>query len=352
MTFGERLKEARIRSRFTQEQLGERVGVEKMSISKYESEKMFPSSQTLIALSQALNVSPDYFFREIYVRLENYPEFRLDKRLGPFSKRDGKQIVVRTQDALNRYMEVLEIFQIDDTIRPDDSLRRIVRSYEEIEDLAWSIRKTWNIGSEPVGNMIALAERHGFKVIVVHGPPMFDAAVFSEEECGPVIVLRRGAPKDRQRFTLAHEIGHYFIRSGSVVYKSDDPERMANRFAAAFLMPRETFVVDVGRNRKKFLEGELCILREKYGVSVPALLVRMSSLHLISEGVQKKYQKMYDQGEIGVRPIGEAYTGTEKPFIIPNLVFRGVSEGILSEWKGRELLGEDYDEIMQCMKEA
>ena len=78
MTFGDRLKQARVLSNLKQHELAERVGVNKMSISKYETGKMMPSSSTLIALSHALNVSLDYFFTETNVKLKSKPEFRLN----------------------------------------------------------------------------------------------------------------------------------------------------------------------------------------------------------------------------------------------------------------------------------
>lgn len=56
-------------------------------------------------------------------------------------------------------------------------------------------------------------------------------------------------PERRQRFTLCHEIGH-IIKSSDLKYGLSDgdiysdwgEERFCNRFAAAFLMPAETFM--------------------------------------------------------------------------------------------------------------
>ena len=73
------------------------------------------------------------------------------------------------------------------------------------------------------------------------------------------IVLDKNKPKLRQRFSIAHELGHLFLHMGYLVdsdrwQKSDDykdavffrfgyseEEEEAHEFAAAFLMPEEPF---------------------------------------------------------------------------------------------------------------
>ena len=58
--FGERLKRLRIEHNLTQEQLAQRVGVLKASISSYELGKQYPTINTLIKLCNLFDVSADY----------------------------------------------------------------------------------------------------------------------------------------------------------------------------------------------------------------------------------------------------------------------------------------------------
>lgn len=345
MTFAERLKEVRLVRRLTQEQLAERVSVEKMSISKYESGKMMPSSTTLIALSSALCVDISYFFREISVQLKTRPEFRMSNKSEKLGKKEKQQIIAQTQDALERQLEIQEVCQSQGEYVVDTGLRRVVRSYEDIEedieDLSLVVRDAWKLGLDPIENLMEVAESHGFKIILVDGPMKFEAATFTDEEYGPIICLRRGAPKERQRFSLAHELGHYFILNDG-----GDVEKMANRFAAALLMPRELFVQDVGPKRKSLNPEELCLLREKYGASTRAILIRMQSLGIISRDLKERMMESDEEKHWSSRPGGEAYSDTEMPRLLRKLVFRAVAEGVISEQKGRELLGvEGADEF-------
>ena len=59
-TLGSRLRELRIMHNFTQEQIAELIGVNKMAVSYYENDTRQPPYSTLIHLSAIYNVSTDY----------------------------------------------------------------------------------------------------------------------------------------------------------------------------------------------------------------------------------------------------------------------------------------------------
>jgi Zn-dependent peptidase ImmA (M78 family) len=109
---------------------------------------------------------------------------------------------------------------------------------------------------------------------------------------------------NRQRFTIAHEIGHYFLHNyqgvhfdgkntGLQMYLRDDnsatglniEEREANLFAAELLMPEHLLEKDVSAINEIYLldEEDLTIkkLAAKYKVSVRALTYRLSNLGYI-----------------------------------------------------------------------
>jgi Zn-dependent peptidase ImmA (M78 family) len=89
----------------------------------------------------------------------------------------------------------------------------------------------------------------------------------------------------RDNFTIAHELGHYFLHydhknngNQQVVfarYGSDIFEWQANRFAAAFLMPRDEFI-----RQHNALGGDVRMVAGHFEVSRPAVEVRAQSLGL------------------------------------------------------------------------
>ena len=60
MTFGEKLKELRLKSGMTQLQLAEKVNVTKSVISYYEHKDKKPSPEILIQFAEIFNVTADY----------------------------------------------------------------------------------------------------------------------------------------------------------------------------------------------------------------------------------------------------------------------------------------------------
>ena len=94
------------------------------------------------------------------------------------------------------------------------------------------------------------------------------------------ILVNANESKERQRFTAAHELGHYFLHrdllqtGGRIEDRyilkaegmSDEKEEEANQFAAAFLMPLDK-VADAIRSGKTSVEG----LAKQFGVSVIAI---------------------------------------------------------------------------------
>ena len=72
MIIGKRLKEARVKKGMSQEELGNLLGVSKVSICGYEQENRVPSLQVFLDLAEALNVDVNYLLgHDIDVVSEN-----------------------------------------------------------------------------------------------------------------------------------------------------------------------------------------------------------------------------------------------------------------------------------------
>lgn len=112
------------------------------------------------------------------------------------------------------------------------------------------------------------------------------------------IFMNPDKPATRQQFTLAHEIGHYFLHKdiikseeglidvdgnldgGNILYRLDEGESTkveveANRFAASLIMPKE--LVEKAWNELKNVEE----CAKVFNVSVSAMSVRLERLKLL-----------------------------------------------------------------------
>ena len=116
--------------------------------------------------------------------------------------------------------------------------------------------------------------------------------LFKKEEGGFEILIEKSKPKNRQYFTIAHELGHYFLHKKQLekevlviegeptLYRIDNgltniEEAQANFFAGSLLMPEER----VKKVWKKIKDVEECA--NFFDVSVSAMGVRLEVLELI-----------------------------------------------------------------------
>jgi Zn-dependent peptidase ImmA (M78 family) len=146
------------------------------------------------------------------------------------------------------------------------------------EDAARFVRQQWQIGPGPVGHLVRQVENHG--VLVVYSPlgaASVDAYSF-DSHTRPVVVLNP-IKRDyyRQRFDVAHELGHL------VMHGDSEPggrivEEQANRFAAEFLMPAEDIQELLPTAMGGGVWAKLGRLKEQWGVSMQALLFRARRL--------------------------------------------------------------------------
>ena len=73
----------------------------------------------------------------------------------------------------------------------------------------------------------------------------------------PVIVVNANDPGERQRFTVAHELGHLYLD----IPKQIEPEPLCHRFAGAFLVPGQMLQKEVGNYCHAISVRELFQLR-------------------------------------------------------------------------------------------
>jgi Zn-dependent peptidase ImmA (M78 family)/DNA-binding XRE family transcriptional regulator len=332
MAFGERIKLARINAGLSQEALGQKLGMTKMAISKYETGTIALNSTALIAFSKALDVQIEYFFRDSTIRLSK-PIYRARKTL---SSKDETQILGKTSDWLERYLSVEEITGVEKPLDLPDPESCRVSSIDEIEDTVVRVREIWNLGLNPIENLMDVLEQHGIKIGVVQGPAKFDALTMKYNDEHPLIIVNKAFPGDRRRLSLAHELGHLLLKLDEGI----DEEAAAFRFAGAFLIPRQVAIAELGPKRRMLDMRELYVLKHKYGISMGALIYRARTLNIISEAAADRHWiEMRSHGwhlEEPGNPVKQ-----EIPTQFELLLLRALTEGRISQSRFNELKGDE-----------
>ena len=149
-------------------------------------------------------------------------------------------------------------------------------------------------------NLPELVEQvFGADVAAVELGSDFDGIAVSSPEVKLVVLATSHVPA-RQRFTLAHELGHLLSGDDQEVHldrdvydktQSKDPsEQRANAFAAALLMPAERLAQAVGTTG--LTETAFATLACELAVSPLALAIRLLKLRLIDSGSCDRYTRI------------------------------------------------------------
>ncbi len=167
----------------------------------------------------------------------------------------------------------------------------------EFERHSSDLLKSFDLFDTPV-DVIKVAENLGIDVIFDSlDPDVSGALIFDENH--PTICINEDQPSVRQRFTVAHEIGHFVLhkdseelfidlkqnlsvvlRSNNYVSKSERiMEYQANRFAASLLMPIGLLFNEIDDKEIDIDdENQLQELAELFEVSYSALSIRLNAL--------------------------------------------------------------------------
>ena len=261
--------EARIASRVTAQAIG-----------KYERGTSTPSPDVLTALANALSVTVDYLTGDQKITLESV-EFRKKKITG---RREEAKVEARVLDLLGRYLEVEEFLHLTSVNwdKPREAPYPVVSDAAEADRGANSLRLYWGLGLDPIPDLVELVEEHGIKVLSIKLDNI-DGLMARVNRPGsgriPVVVVNSNDWGERQRFTMAHELGHLVLEVSTDVSQ----EKAAYRFAGAFLMPAEALWDAIGKRRTSVGWSELFALKQLFGVSVQAITYRCKELGIFSE---------------------------------------------------------------------
>jgi Zn-dependent peptidase ImmA (M78 family)/DNA-binding XRE family transcriptional regulator len=334
---GARILQARQALGLNQRELGEKADVSAMAISKYERDEMTPSSDVLLRLAKALEVRTEYFLRTQSVELSNV-NFRKHEEL---PERDRVRALADVRDQLERWLE-LEQFIPTPWSKPfalPAGLPKVIADLDEVEQASESVRDAWELGRNPVGDVVDTLESHGVKVFMTRyvGTENLNG-LSARAEGKPLIIIGEGWPGDRQRFTLAHELGHIVLHDRLKGALAKDEEKACDRFAAAFLVPKERVQQALGERRTRIEPRELALLKDEWGLSMFGWAMRARDLGILPQARLSELWSQFRSEKWDVKEPGSQYR-KERTRLFEQLVYRALAEDLIGESKAAELLG-------------
>ena len=155
----------------------------------------------------------------------------------------------------------------------------------DVDEAAAQARAALGVApEEPIRHVLHVLERGGVWVFLIDSSVEDKLDAFSTWSGThlerPVLALGTGLSWERVRFTAAHELGHLVMhRSAADGGRGMDIEREADRFAAAFLLPRSAALEEFPQ---PVTLSQLGPLKARWGMSIAALVMRAYDVSLVS----------------------------------------------------------------------
>ncbi len=333
---GERIKQARLVAGLTQEALAQRLTAQqqpitKQALSKYELNKSTPPASIIMALAQSLNVAPSYFLADDQITIQ-WLAFRKHAQL-PQAHQD--EVKAYSQHVAEQQMWLTSLLYPN----PSEHLRfppsRVVCNEDEAEWTAQELRQIWGLDDHPIESVTQLLEDRGGVVVGISRPvDHFDGLSGWINDHVPLTVTSMAVSPDRLRFNLAHELGHLLLHCDDQDAKMN--EKLAHRFAAAFLLPALALKRALGERRQHIEFAELGLLKQRFGISMQAIARRARDVGIIDEATcTRLFKDFSSRGWRKAEPV--AFQGNEKPLRLKQMTLRAYAERVITRAQAEQL---------------
>lgn len=295
---GQRVQRLRLVNGLSQAELADRSAIPTGTVSMVEHGRQGLEAIALDRVAQVLDCSSEYLTGPRPEPVSTRPWLRA---YADAPKRAVDRYVADTETAiaafealrLTLYPESLPVFGED------------LNDEDAIEDFAADVRRAAGLDDgDVVGNCIRRTERLGVVVLPMDDELGRHLGLSLRVNSTPVIRVSRPRlsetdkttpPGDRQRFTVAHELGHLTLHGTTPppasAVEARVIEQQAHRFAGAFLAPAEPLLADMAKFGGRVTLSTLAELKETWGVSIKMLVVRMRQLGQIDDNHARSLYK-------------------------------------------------------------
>lgn len=266
-----RLTLARMRRGLSKIELASLIGVTPRMVTAYEGGAGSPSAETLAAIAEALAFPEEFFSAPAIQPID--PRGATFRSLSSMTSGQRDAVLGAGTIAIDVARHLAARFTLPPASLPD------YRGHDP-EVAALELRAQWGFGARSISNVVHQLEAHGVRVFSLSQECADTVDGFSVWSDGiPFIFLNPRKSGERGRFDASHELGHLLLHQHGEP-RGREAEHEADRFASAFLMPRETVVAMAPRLPS--IESILA-LKKSWGVSTGALVRRLFDLQLISD---------------------------------------------------------------------
>jgi Zn-dependent peptidase ImmA (M78 family)/transcriptional regulator with XRE-family HTH domain len=330
--------QARERAGFSQEQLAERLGMSRPSLTRVERGQRRLDALELVRLAQATGRSVEWF-------VSRPPDVFASHRIGISA---GQDVAVLEERLESTARDVELLADIGVLAPPAAPLPTGVGALAEAEAGAAAAREMVGQPDGPVLQLQAVVGGLGLMSFAFDlGPEVIDGGYVRVHDIGVALVNGAMDP-GRRRFALAHELGHHLLADEYTVdfgtgSTRDDREALINAFAVHFLLPRRSVTARWNDLAPEWEDHRmrLVVLAAEYRVSWSAMVSHAVTLGLIDrsehDALQVRRPATGDYVETGVTIVEELTSGSLSP-MYAQAVIRAYRRSLISAARAVELL--------------
>jgi transcriptional regulator with XRE-family HTH domain len=364
VALGDRLRQGRNLSGFSQSEAAQALGITSAALSQYESGKRRIEALTLERIARLYGVPVTYFFGVLDTTKEqNQSDWEIALRtmaqtLTSVSKAGISQLIQR--------IHALEyLYEITDTPLPGIPHHPfpllVDREYSdyEVAKLAQKVRHHYNLGIAPLLDVKSFLDAQGYQVFAIplgEEEEALSGLFFLHPNLGAIIVFNEAQAYTRYPLTLSHELAHSLFHWNFPAVlcrvseqRSTPLEEFADLFASYFLIPQDGLQDRLEAMLIKTVKHpeEVIHIARYFGVSYKAAVHRLERDRRlgVSRDVFKGVKPVTLAKSLGYRPLpyelGVRPLAVEHrlPRIFVELSYQALNQGLLSLRKVAETLG-------------
>lgn len=294
----------------SQLELAEKLSLSPSNLSRMEQDFIEVGENHLKAITTILNYPEEFFYQEGETLP---PALALRKR-----NVVAQKIMLPIEAQVNIYR--LNVEKLLKAIgQPEINLPVLdIEKLGSPAEAARKLRKLWKIEKGAINNLTQVLEDNGlFLINFDFNTERVDGMSILADGKFPVVFSNKRSLGDRQRFTLAYELGHLVMHLQTNPTFTRDISHEANEFAAEFLMPEKDIKGDF---RDGVNLNVLADLKRKWKLSMQALLYRANDIGVITDNQKRYLINQFNSMNIRRREPAELDIPRENPMKLRDMI--------------------------------
>lgn len=323
----QRLRDARIADGKTIKEVAETIGISAQALSMFELGRCKVPVEMFFRLKNMYSVPGSFYITRYMDNTKRSTVFF--RKFSAATKRKREQ-ALKQADFIS--CNITKFFGGKIKFPEVDGLFDEIKTSANIEKKRdpelWAklIRRKWNMGMEPIVNLIRDLERRGVIVVVMSMDDDVDGFSYWQDK-RPFIFVNKNNTAVRLRMSIAHELCHLLFHEDEDIEKElKRVEDEARSFAGAFLLPEAALHNELYMGSLE----QFRYLKSKWKVSINGIVMRAKQLFLIDDNRYTYLQTQISRKRWRKREPEDDVIEQEQPILFNQAIRLFIDNGIMT----------------------